>query len=743
MTVPPDIIGRVVHATRAIAIREQGPPVEQTVADLWRTALGLDIPLITLASPSHPPGQSADSGPSGQAILRIHAGEEGEGDPVCTFRMTPDGAGELRSSHPRTLYFFADMLLRRLPGLTAKDCEAGIVWKPTFPWLRNLSDHLVGSLRGARHFSAEEYCRQIAGQGFTHVTINGLGVPRPFESGPPGDTYFWFYDYSPDLDQFVDSDLIRGYYPADYLSANLATLKRHAEHARRFGLVPGLHINSPRSMPEEFWNRNGYLRGARVDHPRETFRPRYTLAMAHPIVQNHYRTLLQAILREVPDLGFIHIWTNDSGSGFEFVSSLYAGRNGGPYLLREWKDHDEIARAAARNVLTYYGLLREEGQRVNPAFRVVCDLAPFFVERPYIIPGLGNGLDAGAFGSFEEHGTAGEVQALASTGATVHGKIDVNSVIINGLPYPGLVYDRVMSAARGVTGAILCGGTPVTLAPYDCNGEVVRALQADPNALLQEILLEAATRWAGAEHASRLVALWMLSDEAMRAYPSDIPMSTFAFPWFRLWVRPFVPDIDAISEQDRAYYERFLLATFNNPARIDLNADMLWRYQTVAGAAERKTRIDTGVLPPLENALRTLEELGRTLPAGHQAAPVFDDLRDRLLATRAYLRTMRNTMAWTEAVHGYREAATTGEQERCRCLCSAMVEDELDNARDLLALWKRTTRDLFAVSVCGETLHIYGDNFGDLVERKIALMEQHRDDEPGVDNDYMWRKQIG
>jgi hypothetical protein len=283
----------------------------------------------------------------------------------------------------------------------------------------------------------------------------------------------------------------------------------------------------------------------------------------------------------------------------------------------------------------------------------------------------------------------------------------------------------------------------LSLAPYDCNGEVVRALQADPNVPLQEILLDAATRWAGAEFAPQLVEVWMLSDEAMRAFPADIPMSTFAFPWFRLWVRPFVPDIDAIAEKDRAYYERFLLATFNNPARVDLNADMLWRYQTVAGAAERKTRIDTSALPPLEKALQMAAEVQRTLPDGHQAAPVFEDLRDRLLATRTFLRTMRNTMAWTEAVHGYMEAATPGEREHCRHLCRAMVDDELENARDLLSLWKRTDRDLFPVSVCGETLHIYGDNFGDLLAQKIALMERHRDDEPGVDKDYMWRKQSG
>jgi len=496
-------------------------------------------------------------------------------------------------------------------------------------------------------------------------------------------------------------------------------------------------------MPEEFWHRHGYLRGARVDHPRETFRPRYTLAMAHPVVQNHYRSLLRALLHEIPDLGFIHIWTNDSGSGFEFVSSLYAGRNGGPYLLREWKDHDEIARAAARNVLSYYHLLRDEAQRVNPAFRVVCDLAPFFVERPYIIPGLGKGLDAGSFASFEEHGSGGEADALAATGATVHAKIDVNSVIINGLPYPGLVYERLTSAAGAGQKALLCGSTPLSLAPYDCNGEVVRALQHDPKTPLQTILHDAASRWVGAAHAPRLVAFWMLSDEAMRAYPTDIPMSTFAFPWFRLWLRPFVPDIDAILEPDRAYYERFLLATFNNPARIDLNADMLWTYQTVAGAAERKQRMDDGVFPPLDTAIHDLANLLRSLPREDRAAAVFDDLHDRLRAARAYLRTMRNTMAWTEAVHGYTEASTDQERQRYRVLCREMVEDELRNARALLALWRDSPHDLFPVSVCGETLHIYGDNFGELLERKIALMERHRGDEPKVDREYMWRRPGG
>jgi hypothetical protein len=137
-------------------VRAQGPLVGRTVADLWRSTLGLDISIVeeTTSPPSGGPG-----------TLVVDGGREGDGDPLCAFVMRADGGGELRASHPRWLYGFAVTLLERLPRLTMKACGKGIEWRPTFPWMRNISDHLVGSLRLARHFSPDEYCRQIAEQG--------------------------------------------------------------------------------------------------------------------------------------------------------------------------------------------------------------------------------------------------------------------------------------------------------------------------------------------------------------------------------------------------------------------------------------------------------------------------------------------------------------------------------------------------------------------------------------------------
>ena len=304
----PVLVRDALLRTRSVVYDVNGPLVLRTVAK--RIALTASIAVVDSSRVSEGPG-----------VLRISLGT-----PVMKpgawmyFRIDETGTGTVSASHAHWLYALATLATGDWLTCRIGKFKTGICIEPAFPWLRNLSDFFVGSLRSARTFNKEEFVRQLAGQGFSHVAINGLGSDRPFESGPPGDVYSWFYDYSPDLDQFVEGPLTRGYYPPDYLQANLNNLKRNALLARTYGLTPGLHINSPRSMPEEFWQHYGFLRGARVDHPRESFRPRYTLALAHPVVQEHYRELVKRIMAEVPEIGFIHLWTNDSGAGFEFVS---------------------------------------------------------------------------------------------------------------------------------------------------------------------------------------------------------------------------------------------------------------------------------------------------------------------------------------------------------------------------------------------------------------------------------------
>jgi hypothetical protein len=68
-----------------------------------------------------------------------------------------------------------------------------------------------------------------------------------------------------------------------------------------------------------------------------------------------------------------------------------------------------------------------------------------------------------------------------------------------------------------------------------------------------------------------------------------------------------------------------------------------------------------------------------------------------------------------------------------------MVLDEIDNTRELLALWKNSRTTWMILSDVGETTFIYYPNMGEHLERKIQLMQGRENDEPRVDPDFMWR----
>ncbi len=657
------------------------------------------------------------------------------------FRIDRNGTGELVVSSEHYLYAMYSQV-KRWGGKNVDEFVNGKIMTPAFRWLRNYSDFLVGTRRYARGFDPAAYVRQVASEGFTHITVNGLGVPHPFEQGPPGDKYAEFYDYTPDLDQFVSSKLIRGYYPAYYLQANLNFLKRNVELAKKYGIAPGLEICSPRTMPNDFWYKYGFLRGARVDHPRESYLPRYTLTIEHPAVQEHYRELVDNMMKAVPDLSFIEIWSNDSGSGFEFVNRLYAGRNGGPYLVREWKDDDYVARKAAGNVLAYYHLILDEARKFNPKFRLIVDLGSFTpLELKYIIPGLGKGIDVGDWSgqskdqiAFNEKMRKVWEKYGAETQMTINAAND-NSI---GEIFPRLVYSQLAQDYKENYRYALSETTPNSLDPYDINGEVIGEFQIDPSLTLDRILSDVADRWVGKKYAGDLIKIWLTADSSATGFPDGVPYATFGFPWYKLLTRPFVPNIEAIPDSQRAYYEKFMLATFNNPTRIDMNNDMLWNFLTVQQAADKKEQFDRIVMPEVERAIDLASEQLKSIPVKSEQSRVFEDVLIRLRTYKHFAMTLRDMLAWIEGVHGYLEANSPAEKQVYGGKVKAMVQAELANTKGLLDLWEHSPLEFMAVSTIGENLHVYGEDFGQLLKKKIALMEEHENDVPYIDPNFMW-----
>jgi hypothetical protein len=724
-----DAVARII----TLEIPSPGYPVERTVAEAMRKALALNASIVEA-----PAGQTPRRG-----SLRIHVMRAGIETSPGWFRLqlSPDGTGELTASHTHLLYTAFCRVRDEWVSNDVQEFAQGRTASIRLPWLEG-NDGMFASLpRFIRNYDPEATIQELARLGCSHVSINVLASPTAYEEGTPGEIYPRFYASSPDLDQFVASDLTRGLYPPEYLQANLSLLKKNAALALAYGLTPGLTICSPRTMPEAFFAKYPYLRGARVDHPYRSYRPRYTATLSHPVVRWHYAQLMSAMMKEVPELGYLYLWTNDSGSGFEYVSTLYAGRNGGAYLIREWKSDESIARAAGENVLRYLRLLRNAASETNPRFRVITSISWFGAEQDIILGGLGDRLDL----YIQPADTANVhrwpvIRALETKGSQLFSNARAATNYILGAPCPWLSYERLESAVAPGVHNIAVTFDPPSLAPWSINREVIRAYQSDTKKTVDEIVESTARRWVGDNEVGTLVQAWRLMDRAVRSFP-DVPLygTSWAFPLYRHWVRPFVPNISAIPEDERRYYEQHMIATFNNPTMIDFGADALWLLIDTVQAKSIVRRCDSLVWKPLDEALALLDVSLERQAQGSSARDVLQDQHDRLQGLRCYFRTLRNVAGWIASVRGYMNASSRSAQTTTLSSVRATIDDELKNAGDLLQLWNTSHTNFIPVASLGENWAFYGSNLGELLQKKIDLMKKHREDTPFIDPNFMWR----
>jgi hypothetical protein len=689
-------------------------------------------------------------------------------------RLREDGSGIVATTHPRFLFASVAYLLDVLADRDVADVRSGLTLSPAFTWNRSCYDVFLTQEARIQHgLNRETYVRRLAECGFTHIEVNGLAFPMGLESGPKGEVYPMFYTYCPALDQFVSSRLNKGLYPSYYLSANLAYLKENAALARKYGLVPGLLCFEPRAVPDEFFARYPMLRGGRVDHPFRSFRPRYTMTLTHPLVRQHYAEMLTKLLKEVPELGYLAVWSNDSGSGFEHTKSLYVGRNGGPYMIREWKDDAEIAKVAGSWVLTFFKGLRDAARQINPDFRVIARLESFYGEHDTIWQGLGDGVEVettslvargwdmpythprypdsrqingGSVYQLQFANRERELMTeLEERSAATHfyfgaGPHQMFAPLI-GVPYPCLTHKRLkLLWDNGVRHLSEIGGTcPPELVPWNVNHEVLRRFQMNPEANIEDEMGRLARRWAGDEAAPALINAWHLAEEAILAYPNVCTLySTIGFTWYRLWARPFVPNIEAIGREERAYYEDFMCTTPHNPNNVDLSRDVLFHLTTPEKSRVDVERIDAGVWRPLDEAIRVLEcalpETAKRLGPSN----VVGDHLVRLKALRCWMMTQRNLAAWVAGVYGWMGASSKLEKRRQRAAIADLMRNEIGNSEALARLLDSGV-EFMATADLGETPLMHGRNLKELLGKRISLMKRHMDDDPFIDHDYMMR----
>ncbi|MBN1542708.1 hypothetical protein JW992_11235 [candidate division KSB1 bacterium] len=657
-------------------------------------------------------------------------------------RLSEQGNGELYATTPALLYAAANRLIDVWRYRDDQSFGDGRFFQPTFEFVEGGDGFFASRLFWSKEYDPKATLRELARIGCSHVAVNALATPFPYEQGPPGEHYYRFYITNPDLDQFVESDLNRGIYPPEYLAANLNQMHANTQAALAVGLRPGLNLCSPRSVPESFFDKYPHLRGARVDHPFHSYRPRYTMTLAHPIVRWHMGELMRQIMAEIPELDYAYVWSNDSGSGFEHTATTYAGRNGGAFLVREWLSDEEIAEKAGLNIIAYLQTLLQSGREINPGFRVILRLFSFPAAQSVILDHLQEGVDLRLIAAPESDSVlVSRRPALENKGSSFSMTVElaVPYSHIPGVPFPWLARKRLQNLRDSDIDRIVVNVHPPSLAPRDINREIFQAYQLEPDIPVTEIVRRTALNWVGEKHAPALMTAWQLADSTVANFPAVPLYQGYGFVPFRLWVRPLVPNIEAIPKRERAYYEDYMLQTPYNPALTDLSKNALWTLVPVETAQAILDACEKQGYRTAQKAVQILDQALAEEPLVSRRARVLADQRDRLRGYVCYTRTLVNTAAWIVSVHGYLNADRDAERRQFRENLTRMIDDEIANSHELLDLWRRSHTPFMPVSAVGENWYTYGDNFGELLEKRIELMKKHRDDIPAIDKNLIWR----
>jgi hypothetical protein len=692
-------------------------------------------------------------------------------------RLDETGAGEIIASEGAGLFAAVRLLAHGLTGATSEKLATGILLRRSFAMNRPIWDGSFAQYwKSNRKFSPEHYAATLAESGFTHVEVNSLQAAFPYEDSVPGEYYSQFYTYCPGFNHFVDTPLTRGVWPAQYIDANLERLQNLAALGRKFGLKPSVCLYEPRSMPERFFQRYPTLRGARIDHPFRSRLPRYTMAQDHPVTLEHYRLATQALMKAVPDLDAMSIWTNDSGGGFEHTASLYVGRNGGPYMIREWRSHDKIAEAAGKSIGRFLRNLREAAAKVNPDFKLSLRIEPFKVEHEHLKAELGRGVHwegpsmlARGYTLPYSHPHYPDQQSVA--GGMFHCQIDPrektelekeraqgidpiltyspgpvwNQEPLIGIPWPRMIHARLTQLKGiGIDLVSAMGGLANTsAAPYSPNPLAIRAAQFTPERSIDDVLADEAARLAGTKHGPALAKAWALFEEAVTWQPIVPLFCGFGFCWQRTFDRPIVPDIEAIPEKERFYYERHGCFQHNNPGLNDLGRDVLFELISRAAADKMVPRFDKNLLPRIAKTEKFIATaLGKCADDTHATA-VLSDLRDRIRGYRHWATTLRSVAAWCSGVYGYLESTSAAKKQRYEKFLQTSIDLELENARGFLDHFENSPTEFMVVSETGENTFIYGKNLGEHLRAKIRLMEKYRHHKPRIDREILWRAPVG
>lgn len=504
---------------------------------------------------------------------------------------------------------------------------------------------------------------QLQRKGATHVMINQAVCSIPWAMDPEN-SYLRFTTFGHTPDKFVTSTYNVGIYHEGLLAANRRLLLQNAAIARQHGLRCAIRCVEPTLMPESFFRRHPALRGPRVDNPACSTTPYFALCAMVPEVQDHYRQLIRNLLKLVPEIDEMHIFTNDSGAGFCYSTHLYSGPNGAYHCKSV---------PPGKQAQTFAKVLLEAGREINPGFRVVMTSGLSPKEKLEFLQGAPEGVASSVYGAFawggglewrwgtqavgpkvfnnpaerqrvlewQDADYEARVRQVKDNGGVVYASY--NSDYYTGDdPRPYETHEVISKLIQwGVRNLI--GGSPGST-PYSVNTAVIRHAMEHGVQPTEAVVRGIAESWVGKELATTLVEVWKLTDLAAREQP--VPPGGHALALQPTIIhQPIVPDDTRLGKNDLDYY---LTPVLRDEQKMKSHQGGVWRVLNY-GAENKQAylrQFSHAVFPRYEQALKLLDSM---LAKPGLSTTQKDCLQEQRALVRGYAQGYRHITHWMMA----------------------------------------------------------------------------------------------
>jgi hypothetical protein len=186
-----------------------------------------------------------------------------------------------------------------------------------------------------------EQAARLLPYGQVMLTVSDLHEKSRHDLPEAHSPWHEYTSYFSPIYKFFPHPTIEPFVPEKWTAKNRELLLAKQKILKELGLGAAFASVEPFYLPEPFFEAYPDLRGPRVDHPRRSSRPAYSMCVDREETLEIYKWMMAELKRNLPELGRFGFLMNDCGSGLCWIDRLYPGPNG-PMHCQMRSSHDRL-----------------------------------------------------------------------------------------------------------------------------------------------------------------------------------------------------------------------------------------------------------------------------------------------------------------------------------------------------------------------------------------------------------------